>query len=201
MDAFSYILKYDSGFAPNPFGGFCTLACCKPVIRKNASIGDWVMGTTPSPDAGRLTYMMQITRALSFEYYFNDPIYENKKNTKENPYGDNIYEPIGPGNYRQVSNPAHNETHIKTDLSSKRVLISNEFFYFGSDAPKIEERFRPLIHTTHGHKRIKSSDKQKYKLFLDLLDSVKGKYEKGIIGEPTLREIVCYPPEDPSEKN
>ncbi len=41
----SYIVRYDSGFAPNPFYGFCTLATCKPDIRKHAQVGDWIVGT------------------------------------------------------------------------------------------------------------------------------------------------------------
>jgi hypothetical protein len=38
----------DYGFAPNPFFGVCTLATCKPKIRKAAAIGDWVVGTGSS---------------------------------------------------------------------------------------------------------------------------------------------------------
>ena len=41
----SYVVRYDSGFAPNPFYGYCTLATCKPSIRKGADIGDWVVGS------------------------------------------------------------------------------------------------------------------------------------------------------------
>jgi hypothetical protein len=37
---FVYVVKHDGGFAPNPFHGFCTLACCKPKIRKGAKEGD-----------------------------------------------------------------------------------------------------------------------------------------------------------------
>jgi len=36
MKVYSYIVAYDSGFAPNPFHGICTLACCKPTIRRTA---------------------------------------------------------------------------------------------------------------------------------------------------------------------
>ena len=36
MTVYSYIVAYDSGFAPNPFHGTCTLACCKPTIRRTA---------------------------------------------------------------------------------------------------------------------------------------------------------------------
>lgn len=31
---FSYIVRWDHGFAPNPFHGICSLATCKPGIRK-----------------------------------------------------------------------------------------------------------------------------------------------------------------------
>ena len=36
MTLFSYVIEHDLGFAPNPFHGVCTLACCKPQIRKIA---------------------------------------------------------------------------------------------------------------------------------------------------------------------
>jgi len=32
-----YTMTYDSGFAPNPFHGICTLACCKPGIRRGVA--------------------------------------------------------------------------------------------------------------------------------------------------------------------
>ncbi|WP_171031592.1 hypothetical protein [Eubacterium sp. BSD2780061688b_171218_H5] len=34
MIVYEYVMKCDTGFAPNPFYGTCTLACCKPRIRK-----------------------------------------------------------------------------------------------------------------------------------------------------------------------
>ncbi len=45
MYIYSYVLRYDDGVAPNPFFGFCTLAVCKPVIRRKAQVGDWIIGT------------------------------------------------------------------------------------------------------------------------------------------------------------
>ena len=38
---YSYVVRYDSGFAPNPFYGYCTLATCKPDIRGR---GGWRLG-------------------------------------------------------------------------------------------------------------------------------------------------------------
>jgi hypothetical protein len=42
-DLFSYVVPSDSGFAPNPYGGLCTLACCEPKIRQYANVSDWIM--------------------------------------------------------------------------------------------------------------------------------------------------------------
>ena len=47
MNFYVYVVAKDGGFAPNPFHGVCTLACCKPRIRSRARIGDWVLGLTP----------------------------------------------------------------------------------------------------------------------------------------------------------
>ena len=43
---FTYVITEDGGFAPNPFHGVLTLNCCKPEIRKQAEVGDWVAGNT-----------------------------------------------------------------------------------------------------------------------------------------------------------
>ena len=84
-DLFSYIVKSDSGFAPNSYGQLCTLACCKPRIRMSANIGDWVIGTTPSPHPGKLVFAMEVSRSLTFDMYFSDPKYDNKKPNEQNP--------------------------------------------------------------------------------------------------------------------
>ena len=38
MRLFSYVVARDYGFAPNPFYEMCTLATCKPRIRKLLSV-------------------------------------------------------------------------------------------------------------------------------------------------------------------
>ena len=42
---FTYVVLHDTGAAPNPFWGTCTLVICKPRIRRAAQVGDWVVGT------------------------------------------------------------------------------------------------------------------------------------------------------------
>jgi len=41
---YSYTIPIDDGAAPNPFWGTCTLAICKPAIRRTAKVGNWVVG-------------------------------------------------------------------------------------------------------------------------------------------------------------
>ena len=69
-----------SGFAPNPFGHFCTLACCKPLIRKHAAIGGWVVGTGSKRTVGsdKLVYAMKVTENVSFNKYAQDPRFQYK---------------------------------------------------------------------------------------------------------------------------
>ena len=66
----SYVVRYDSGFAPNPFYGYCTLATCKPNIRRSADIGDWVVGSGSNDRTvrrgGRLVYAMRVRIVVKF---------------------------------------------------------------------------------------------------------------------------------------
>lgn len=41
---FTYTIPVDDGAAPNPFHGMCSLAICKPGIRRVAQPNDWVAG-------------------------------------------------------------------------------------------------------------------------------------------------------------
>jgi hypothetical protein len=46
MKLCSYIIKNDTGFAPNPFWGYCTLAACTPNhMGLHLYPGDWIIGT------------------------------------------------------------------------------------------------------------------------------------------------------------
>jgi len=89
---FTYKLTHDTGFAPNPFGGICTLATCKPCMRKNRREGDWIAGFTSKqlynnlqrncPDVPRLVYLMLIEDKVKFEKYWNNRKYDYKKTKK-----------------------------------------------------------------------------------------------------------------------
>ena len=65
FNVYSYIVSTDSGFAPNPFGEFCTLSCCKPVIRRSASVGDWVVGLAPKSLGNGIVFAMEVTEKMT----------------------------------------------------------------------------------------------------------------------------------------
>ncbi|WP_375504715.1 hypothetical protein [uncultured Nostoc sp.] len=74
MTLFSYCLPCDNGSAPNPFWELCTLAICKPDIRRVASIGDWVVGLgskkSPIGDISNcVVYAMRVTDKMTFQEY------------------------------------------------------------------------------------------------------------------------------------
>lgn len=71
---FSYTILRDDGAAPNPFRGLCTLAICKPQIRRKAAVGDWVVGLgskrAPSGNlAGRMVCAMRVDQVLTLRDY------------------------------------------------------------------------------------------------------------------------------------
>lgn len=146
-----YVVDRDFGFAPNPFHGYCTLATCKPGIRKAARIGDWVMGVGGRRlrATGKCIYLMRVTEKLTFETYWSDIRFRLKKPTRNGSsvmmLGDNIYHRntttgdwIQEDSHHSNRDGSMNNTNLKRDTKSESVLISNLFFYFGSAAPSID---------------------------------------------------------------
>ena len=79
MKVYSYILTSDTGFAPNPFWGYCTLACCKPMIRRTASVGDWIVGLTPKALGHRIAYAMKVSEKITMADYWRDKRFREKR--------------------------------------------------------------------------------------------------------------------------
>ncbi len=154
MKLYSYVVARDFGFAPNPFFGFCTLATCKPKIRKHASVGDWVVGTGAKGTydyKGRLIFAMQVSEVLGFDTYWNDPRFilkrPNLKGSLKVMYGDNIYRREG---RRWVQADSHhslpdgrlNKANLVWDTGVDRLLIATKFVYWGRSAPTIPKKLR-----------------------------------------------------------
>ncbi|MDP2852699.1 MAG: hypothetical protein Q8O28_00480 [Smithellaceae bacterium] len=154
MKLYSYVVTHDTGFSPNPFWGCCTLADCKPVIRRTAKVGDWVVGLSPKRSGNKIIYAMQIERKIPFADYYRDSQYALKipdfsKGKVVNKRGDNIYKPLPNGDFLQLQSMHSNGTfeNPKTkirDLGGKYVLIANTFYYFGSKPINLPHFLRDL---------------------------------------------------------
>ena len=180
---YSYIVLRDYGFAPNPFYGFCTLATCKPQIRKSARIGDWVVGTGSKSKgrAGRIVYAMRVTEAMTFNQYWLDARFYDKRpglySSRKKAFGDNIYyRESGNREWQQMDshhsfeNGRLNPNNVKIDTKVDRVLISDDFIYFGGDGPLMSSPIRENIcHTTQNHKS--NFDEKDIREFIDWIRS------------------------------
>lgn len=195
MKCYSYIVSRDYGFAPNPFGGKCTLATCKPGIRKFANIGDWVIGTgSKKYDLdGRLIYAMQVTEKMSFNQYWFSPQFQFKKpimhGSLKQTYGDNIYyfdEKLEKW-YQEDSHHSYadgilNKHNLKRDTKSDSVLISDNFYFFGKESVKIPTKFKAEVCIPRqGYKKVKPES-----LKLEFIDWIQNKFETGYHADPFL---------------
>jgi hypothetical protein len=147
LKLFSYVVEHDNGFAPNPFGGYCTLAWCKyanpksnkrnlvemAAYYKNDLKEDvWILGTGgcshESAGNGKIIYVMRVTKALELDKYDKDKTFKSKKYIK----GINEC-----GDWRFNIDYKRNEHKIE-----RFVLVSNDFYYFGKDAEEIRNDFK-----------------------------------------------------------
>src|SRR5258708_38379247 len=156
---FSYCLRYDNGFAPNPFWGRCTLAICKPPIRRYAEVGDWVVGRgsveSPIGDvSGMVVYAMLVTQKMTMEEYDR---FTQAKLPRKIPLmnsadllrqcGDSIYDYSAPTPSLRPSE--HSDENQSTDLNGRWVLLSNHFFYFGDRPVALPQPPLRLLNPTH----------------------------------------------------
>jgi hypothetical protein len=162
---FPYILEHDTGFAPNPFHGWCTLACCKPVIRRTANVGDWIVGITPRANGSgnRVAYAMQVAETLTFWRYRLDPRFRAKRPLQRSrspmkQCGHNIYPPR------------------PCDRSGKRVLVARQFCYFGAEDVKLP-RWLAFAIPKRGHLVFDAAERPALRRFVERL-------RQGVHGNP-----------------
>lgn len=160
MALHSYVVRYDSGFAPNPFYGYCTLATCKPRVRAGAQVGDWIVGSGSKAAhaslAGRLVYAMRVGEALTWDQYSTDPRFRSKqpfrRGSRKQTCGDNIYfrkDVCSPWQQRDSfhsrADGSADPDHVKRDTGVDRVLVSQEYVYLGGEGPLL-----PALHDVDG---------------------------------------------------
>ena len=195
--AFSYVVKRDYGFAPNPFYGFLTLATCKPLIRKNAEIGDFIIGNSPSNLGSKLVYMAKVSEIITFDEYWTNSRFLCKRpimnGSIKKLYGDNIYHHAEDGTWMQenshhsLKDGSINKENLDRDTShTDRVLIANDYFYFGKDMIEINEYADCLCNHI-------GQDRPSYERALKLWEYLCSNYEMGLIALPRqFKEFVRY---------
>ena len=159
---FSYCIPIDDGAAPNPFWGTCTLAICKPAIRRIAKAGDWIVGTgsvnSPIGDiSGRVVYAMKVTEVMSLAQYDTHarrhlpgkiPSWFNKDPRRR--LGDAIYD--FSSNPPRIRRSVHGEKNRTRDLRGRNVLLSSHFYYFGDHPVPLPAALLPIIKQGSGHR-------------------------------------------------
>ncbi|CAI2160037.1 Uncharacterised protein [Serratia fonticola] len=148
---YAYIITRDFGFAPNPFHGRCTLATCKPGIRKFSKVGDWILGiggANLKSVKHKCILLMKVTEKISFNDYWEDTRFSIKKPARNGSHvqmlGDNIYHQddnnqwIQEDSHHSNADGSFNMTNLKRDTSADQVLISDHFYYFGDKAVEVD---------------------------------------------------------------
>lgn len=155
MTLYSYVVARDYGFAPNPFFGVCTLATCKPIIRRLAKVGDWIVGTGSKRYGleGYLVFAMKVSETLTYDEYWRDPRFRQKRpnlnGSLKQAFGDNIYHRnlntgkwIQENSHHSLADGRPNRANVQHDTQTSRVLVGTQFIYWGGAGPKIPARFR-----------------------------------------------------------
>mgnify|MGYP000484177426 CR=1 FL=1 len=194
MRYYSYVIPRDYGFAPNPYFGYCTLATCKPIIRKSAQIGDWIAGYGGSGSElhRKLVVLMKVDEIITFDQYWDDVRFEKKRPVFNRAifcmYGDNIYHHIEKQwtqelSHHSMTDGSINYANLNRDTQTDRVLVATQFYYFGNNAIEIPKEFNYLIGSGRNHRIYQ--DEEKINKFVAFISE---NYEVGIHGIPYSRK-------------
>ena len=123
---YRYRIDHDTGFAPNPDRGSCTLCGCKTTtIEAWAQPGSWVIGVggNGSGKPNKLIYAMEVEQVLSrAEFKAKYPV--------KSKYLDN------------------------TKKGAANVLFSRKFYYFGDKANNVPRNLSQFLIRGRGCKRV-----------------------------------------------
>ena len=151
---YSYVVLGIMDSLPTRSMAVCTLATCKPRIRNGAEPGDWIIGTGSKQRGrkGHLVFVMRVSEALSFNEYWQDNRFwqkrPNLRGSKKQAFGDNIYFKDQGGRWHQedshhsYSDGSQNWHNVANDTRADRVLVGVEYAYWGGAGPRLPQQFR-----------------------------------------------------------
>lgn len=188
MYLYSYVIKRDYGFAPNPFENICSLATCKPQIRERALEGDWIagFGSANTEIYKKMVFLMRVDETCTFDEYWEDSRFFVKRPRFDGKfqlcYGDNIYHHIGNDWVQENSHHSYvdgiNRNTLLHDTRIDRVLLSFHYWYFGEDAIDLPEDFSEAIASGRAYKKLQDD------ICKNIVEWVASHYELGQQGLP-----------------
>ncbi|MDW3182660.1 hypothetical protein [Roseobacter sp.] len=191
-----YVVDRDFGFAPNPFHGVCTLACCKDRLRATAETGDWVMGMGGSrlQATGKCVFGMRVTGTLTFDEYWSSPAFLAKQplqnGSRAMMVGDNIYSRsnedapwLQADSHHSYPDGSPNHSNIEKDTRTNKVLLSEHFLYFGNAAEKVPQCILDGIGYSNGRNHRKFDEAVAKPILKWFNDVSKGRINT-IVGDP-----------------
>lgn len=189
MKLLKYVMTNDSGLAPNPFFGVCSLALCTP-NHMNARLepGDWVVAHSTAATGQKLVYAMRLTKVLDMQAYFAN--FPQKRpvptGTYEQQCGDNLYFREG-DRWARIPSAEHNSVDCFVADQGRPVFLAEgeeNYWYFGAGSTLRElegfaDRFPWLVKDRQGFSYI--HDQQRIAAFVSWLQ---GFDKGGLIGKP-----------------
>ena len=99
---------------------------------------------------GRCVFAMRVTQKLTFNEYWSDVSFRDKKpvrnGSRKMMVGDNIYHYDQQSRRWKQSDSHHSNAdgsanlhNLRNDTKSDKLLISRHFFYFGKEAPRVPQ--------------------------------------------------------------
>ena len=112
--------------------------CLTFCVSQGCSSGDWIAGFLGKERQNKFLFAMEILFVTQMGEYFTDPRFQLKKpkdslDWKER-CGDNIYEQLEDGTWKQHRNDFHTEADKCQDTKYPKVFIASRFWYFGKEA-------------------------------------------------------------------
>ena len=150
-DLYTYVMQHDTGLAPNPFWGTCTLAVCTPNHKgSRAKRGDWIAGVSDKSHKYKLIYVMEGDERVHMNDYFHDERFNAKKpildGTAQQRCGDNFYSLDETGLWTQHPNHYHTgPACLAQDTRNPWVFVARRFWYYGREADVMPEKFLSMF--------------------------------------------------------
>ncbi len=194
MKICSYTMTVDTGFAPNPFHGYCTVAACTPNHMNSRLVkGDLLAGFFTDRGCPYLAYFMEVEEVLDYDAYYRDPRFQNKKPRRGGSWreccGDNMYHRHRSGKWIRSDGPYHQDDEtFKQDTRYAVVYIGQIFGYFGRQAyepdNELPRDLQSVLKKGQGIKYTRSGDRvfDKYCAWLKMK-------AVGVMGEPRNRGV------------